>query len=63
MLTFHSHTSHKMQLLDRSVFGPLKNCYNKASDSMMMGNPGKPLTIYDTGLEFQGGMAGFVPKI
>jgi transposase-like protein len=52
ILTFYPHTSHKMQPLDRTVFGPLKNYYNKACDSWMISNPGKPISIYE--------IAGFV---
>lgn len=47
LLTLHPHTSHKMQPLDRSVFGPYKVFYNKAAENWMLANPGKPITIYD----------------
>jgi len=47
MLTFPPHCSHKMQPLDRSVYGPLKKFYNSACDSWMLQNPGKCITIYD----------------
>ncbi|MEE4247471.1 MAG: hypothetical protein V2I33_18840 [Kangiellaceae bacterium] len=47
MLTFPPHCSHKLQPLDRSVYGPLKKYYNAACSSWMMRNPGKPMTIYD----------------
>lgn len=47
MLTFPPHCSHKLQPLDRSVYGPLKKFYNTACDSWMLQNPGKCLTIYD----------------
>lgn len=49
MLTFHPHTTHKMQPLDRTVFGPFKNYYHKAMADWMVtpGNQGKPVTIYD----------------
>lgn len=49
MLTFHLHTSHKMQPLDRGVFGPFSTYYNsKMNDwSLKPGNAGKPATIYD----------------
>lgn len=30
LITFHPHTSHKMQPLDSSVFGPLKTFYSAA---------------------------------
>lgn len=47
MLTFPPHTSHKLQPLDRSVFGPLKKFYNKACSEWLLSNPGKPMTIYE----------------
>lgn len=47
MLTFHPHTSHKMQPLDRTVFGPFKAYYNSACESWMLCHPGKPMTIYN----------------
>ncbi|KAK9681321.1 DDE superfamily endonuclease [Popillia japonica] len=47
--TFHPHTSHKMQPLDRAVFGPFKTYYNSAVNQWMLtpGNSGKPLSIYE----------------
>ncbi len=47
MLSFPPHCSHKLQPLDRSVYGPLKKHVNSVSDSWMRSNPGKTLTIYD----------------
>lgn len=49
LLTFHPHTSHKMQPLDRGVFGPFKTYYNEAMNNWMIspGNAGKPVTIYE----------------
>ena len=47
MLTFPPHCSHKLQPLDRTVYGPLKRFYNAACDSWMLQHPGKPLTIYE----------------
>jgi DDE superfamily endonuclease len=47
MLTFPPHCSHKLQPLDRSVYGPMKKYYNTACDAWMLANPGKPMTIYD----------------
>jgi len=46
MLTFPPHCSHKLQLLDWSVYGPLKRYYNASCDSWLMSNP-RPMTIYD----------------
>ena len=48
MLSFPPHFSHKLQPLDRSVYGPFKRYVNSASDSWMKSHPGKPMTIYDT---------------
>lgn len=49
LVTFHPHTSHKMQPLDRGVFGPFKTFYNTAMNNWMSisTNVGKPATIYD----------------
>ena len=49
LMTFHPHTTHKMQPLDRGVFGPFKMFYNNAMNNWMIspGNAGKPVTIYD----------------
>lgn len=47
MVTFHPHTSHKMQPLDRTVFGPFKTYYNTAASEWMIMHPGQPLTIYE----------------
>ncbi|XP_072384526.1 uncharacterized protein [Diabrotica undecimpunctata] len=46
-ITFHPHTSHKMQPLDRTVFGPMKTYYNTACSEWMIMHPGQPITIYD----------------
>lgn len=49
LMTFHPHTSHKFQPLDRGVYGPFKTFYNQAVNNWMLtpGNVGKPLTIYN----------------
>ena len=47
MVTFPPHCSHKLQPLDRSVYGPLKKYYNDAANSWQMQNPGVAMTIYD----------------
>jgi hypothetical protein len=46
MLSFPPHCSHKLQPLDRTVFGPLKSFFYEAQDSWMRENPGIPMTIY-----------------
>ena len=47
MLSFPPHCSHKLQPLDRSVFGPFKRCYNTFAGSWMRDHPGAPMTISD----------------
>lgn len=47
LLTFPPHCSHKLQPLDRSVYGPLKKYYNAACNDWQLMNPGKPMTIYN----------------
>ncbi len=47
LLTFPPHCSHKLQLLDRSMYGPFKKMINTASDTWMRMNPAKTMTIYD----------------
>ena len=45
LMTFYPHTTHKMQPLDRGVFGPFKIFYNNAMNNWMIspGNAGKQL--------------------
>ena len=47
MLSFPPHYSHKLQPLDRTVYGPFKKHVNSASDAWMVRNSGKTMTIYD----------------
>lgn len=47
LLTIPPHTSHKLQALDVSVFGPFQTYYNAAADSWMVRHPGQTLTIYN----------------
>ncbi|KAB0795832.1 hypothetical protein PPYR_09893, partial [Photinus pyralis] len=47
ILTFPPHTSHKLQPLDRGVFGPFKKYFNDGLDQWMRSHPGKRITIYD----------------
>lgn len=47
MLSFPPHTSHRLQPLDRSVYGPFKKFYFASVDDWMINNPGKTVTIYD----------------
>lgn len=51
LVTFNPHTTHKMQPLDRTVFGPFKTFYNKAAHDFLI-TPGpngnkRSMTIYD----------------
>ncbi|XP_029674809.1 uncharacterized protein LOC115242559 [Formica exsecta] len=46
VLSFPPHCSHKLQPLDRSVYGPLKKAVNTSCDAWMCNNPGKTMTIY-----------------
>lgn len=46
-MSFPAHCSHKMQPLDRSVYGPFKHYVNMAVDDWMRTHPGKTMTIYD----------------
>jgi len=45
MISLPPHCSHKLQPLDRSVFGPLKRFYNASGDSWMLSNA-RPITIF-----------------
>lgn len=47
LLSIPPHTSHRLQPLDKSVFGPLKTYYNSACDAWMKSNPGKTMVIYN----------------
>ncbi|XP_030753863.1 uncharacterized protein LOC115880724 [Sitophilus oryzae] len=47
VLAFPPHCSHKLQPLDRSVYGPLKKAINCGCDAWMRSNPGKTMTIYN----------------
>jgi hypothetical protein len=47
VLSFPPHCSHKLQPLDRTVYGPLKTYVNRAWDAWITNHPGKTKTIYD----------------
>lgn len=52
LLTIPPHTSHRLQPLDVTVFGPFKRSYATAVDGWMRSNPVKTVTIHDIpGLE------------
>lgn len=62
ILTIPPHTSHRLQPLDRSVYGPFKTAYNRAMDGWLRSNPGKTVTIYDIpGLVKQAQMIAITP--
>ena len=46
-ITFPPHTSHKLQPLDVTVYGPLMCHYKKAVDEWNLSHPGSRITIYD----------------
>ncbi|CAE1309735.1 unnamed protein product [Acanthosepion pharaonis] len=47
LLTLPSHTSHRLQPLDKAVYGPFKKAYNAAMDGWIRSHPGRTVTIYD----------------
>ena len=46
LLTIPPRAIHRLQPLDKSVYGPLKAAYNRALDQWMRENPGKVVNIY-----------------
>ena len=47
MVTFPPHFTHRLQPLDRSVYGPLKKYINTACDDWILENPGRPMRYHD----------------
>ncbi|GFS23035.1 transposase [Elysia marginata] len=47
MLTLPPHPSHKLQPLDRTVFGPFKTYFNSKAQNWMREHPGQVMSIYD----------------
>ena len=47
MLTIPPHTSHYLQPLDRTCYGPFKTAFGVAMDGWMRSHPGRVVTIYD----------------
>jgi len=47
MMSLPPHTTHKMQPLDRTVFGPLKAHYNSECDKWMLSHAGQRISQYD----------------
>jgi hypothetical protein len=46
-LSFSPHCSHKLQILDVFVYGPLKTYVNRACDAWVTNHPGHTMTIHD----------------
>ena len=47
IVTFPPHSSHRLQPLDVSVYGPLKKHYSAAVNEWNLSHPGRRITIYD----------------
>lgn len=47
LLSLPPHTSHRMQPLDLTYFGPLKSAYNRECDLYMASNVGRKITQYE----------------
>ena len=47
MLSIPPHTSHKLQPLDKTFFGPLKTFYNREIDKWLISNPGKRVSNWE----------------
>ena len=47
LLSFSPHCSHKLQPLDRTVFGPLKKIWGPEKQTWMRNNHGKTMTNFD----------------
>eukprot|EP00064_Thunnus_orientalis_P026252 superscaffoldBa00016011_g26746 len=63
VLTLPPHTSHRLQPLDKTVYGPLRTYYNRAMDGWMRTNPGKTATINDIpGLVKEAFMSAMTPR-
>ena len=46
MISFPPHTTHKLQPLDKTYFGPLKQYYGQPCDRWMVNHPGKRSCFY-----------------
>ena len=47
MVSIPPHSSHKVQPLDKTFFGPVKAAYRKQQDNYLVSNPGKRITQYE----------------
>lgn len=63
LLTLPPHTSHRMQPLDMTVYGPFKTLYSRALDGWMRSNPGKTVSIYQiAGLVNEAFLSAVTPR-
>lgn len=46
LLTIPPHTSHRLQPLDKGIYGPLKRYYNDACSAWLVNHPGQRLSIH-----------------
>lgn len=46
LLTIPPHTSHRLQPLDKGVYGPMKRYYNDACSAWLVNHPGQRLSIH-----------------
>lgn len=46
-MTLPPHTSHKLQPLDLTFFGPLKTSFNRECDLFLKAHPHEKITMYD----------------
>ena len=62
-LTIPPHTSHKLQPLDKSVYGSYKRAYGRAADAWMHSHPNTTFNIYHIlGLVLEAQMSACVPR-
>jgi hypothetical protein len=47
MVCLPPHTTHRLQPLDRTVYGPLKTYYNSECDQWMIANAGRRISFYE----------------
>ena len=47
LISLPPHSTHKLQPLDRTIYGPLKINYNKQCDQWMLSNPGRRISTYE----------------
>ena len=63
LLTLPPHTSHRMQPLDVTLYGPFKTQYSQSLDGWMRSNPGKTVSIYQiAGLVNEAFMSAVTPR-